>query len=171
MSVEQPSVILVHSQNNGKLFSTCAGILQFILTMSLKCPNGSTTIRLRTFRLRHSVYRHFVYRHLVYYNTLAYGTVIHRTSVSANHYFHQFQLLLTLWIRFINSDSADTMIIQHIELSSIVAWESSLYFQLKMLYFHQSHFYLGRIPCNNPAPIDVVFISSLQLLFQQGKSQ
>jgi len=26
---------------------------------------------------------------------------------------------------------------------------------LNTLYFHQSHFYLGRIPCINPAPIDI----------------
>src|SRR6218665_86422 len=57
---------------------------------------GSTTIRLRTFRLRHFVYRHFVYRHFVYYCIPACRTVRHPTSVSANHYFHQFQLLLTL---------------------------------------------------------------------------
>src|SRR6218665_473897 len=48
--------------------------------------DGSTTIRLR----------HFVYRHFVYYCIPAYRTVIRPTSVSANHYFHQFQLLLTL---------------------------------------------------------------------------
>src|SRR6218665_3405859 len=53
---------------------------------------GSTTIHLRTFRLRH-----FIYRHFVYYCIPAYRTVIHQTSVSANHYFHQFQILLTLW--------------------------------------------------------------------------
>src|SRR6218665_557642 len=53
---------------------------------------GSTTIRLRTFRLRHFVYRHFAYRHFVYYCIPACRTVIHPTSVSANHYFHQFQL-------------------------------------------------------------------------------
>src|SRR6218665_4014892 len=57
---------------------------------------GSTTIRLRTFRLRHFVYRHFIHRHFVYYCIPAYRTVIHPTSVSANHSFHQFQLLLTL---------------------------------------------------------------------------
>src|SRR6218665_2121326 len=57
---------------------------------------GSTTIRLRTFRLRHFVYRHFVYRHFVYCCIPAYRTVIHPASVSSNHYFHQFQLLLTL---------------------------------------------------------------------------
>src|SRR6218665_320372 len=57
---------------------------------------GSTTTRRRTFRLRHFVYRHFVYRHFVYYCIPACMTVIHPTSVSANHYFHQFQLLLTL---------------------------------------------------------------------------
>ena len=96
---------------------------------------GSTTIRLRTFRLRHFVYRHFVYRLFVYYCIPAYRTVIHPTSVSANHYFHQFQLLLTLWFLFINPTSTDTMIIQHtgIYLASIAAWESSLFFQLKML--------------------------------------
>ena len=33
----------------------------------------------------------------VYYCIPGYRTVIHPTSVSANHYFHQFQLLLTLW--------------------------------------------------------------------------
>src|SRR6218665_3377114 len=46
--------------------------------------------------LRHFVYRHFVYRHFVYYCIPAYRTVIHPTSVSANHCFHRFQLLLTL---------------------------------------------------------------------------
>jgi len=65
---------------------------------------GSTTIRLRTFRLRH-----FVYRHLVYYCIPLYRTVIHPTSVSANHYFHEFQLLLTLWFLFINPASTYTM--------------------------------------------------------------
>src|SRR6218665_1295196 len=57
---------------------------------------GSTTIRLRTFRLRYFVYRHLVYRHFVYYCIPAYRAVIHPNSVSADHYFHQFQLLLTL---------------------------------------------------------------------------
>jgi len=57
---------------------------------------GSTTIRLRTIRLRHFVYRHFVFRHFVYYCIPGYRTVIHPTSVSANNYFHQFQLLLAL---------------------------------------------------------------------------
>src|SRR6218665_3792231 len=42
------------------------------------------------------VYRHFVYRHFIYYCIPACRAVIHPTSVSANHYFHQFQLLLTL---------------------------------------------------------------------------
>jgi len=42
----------------------------------------STTLRLQTF----NILQHFS----------LYGTVIHPTSVSANHYFHQFQLLLTL---------------------------------------------------------------------------
>src|SRR6218665_355274 len=70
---------------------------------------GSTTIRLRTFHLRH-----FVYRHFVYYCIPGYRTVIHPTSVSANHYFHQFQLLLTPRFLFINPTSTDTMIIQHI---------------------------------------------------------
>src|SRR6218665_1926733 len=58
---------------------------------------GSTTIRLRTFRLRH-----FVYRHFVYYRIPAYRTVIHPTSVSANHYFLQFQLLLTPFLHRFN---------------------------------------------------------------------
>jgi len=75
--------------------------------------DGSTTIRLRTFRLRHLVYRHFVYIHFVYYCIPACRTVIHPTSVSANHYIHQFQLLLTLWFLFINPASTCTMIIQH----------------------------------------------------------
>ena len=70
-------------------------ILRFILP-SHRVPRGSATTRLRTFRLRHFVYRHFVYRHFVYYCMPAYRTVIHPTFVSANHYFHQFQLLLTL---------------------------------------------------------------------------
>ena|SRR6218665_2016780 len=68
----------------------------------------------------HRVPRHFVYRHFVYYCIPGYSTFIHPTSVSANHYFHQFQLLLTL-IPFINPTSTDTMIIQHIQLASIVA--------------------------------------------------
>src|SRR6218665_2758155 len=45
---------------------------------------------------RQFFYRHFVYIHFVYYCIPACRTVIHPTSVSANHYFHQFQLLLTL---------------------------------------------------------------------------
>src|SRR6218665_1502627 len=57
---------------------------------------SSTTLRLQTFRLRHFVYRIFVYRHLIYYCIPAYRTVKNPTSVSANHYFHQFQLKLTL---------------------------------------------------------------------------
>src|SRR6218665_1130854 len=40
--------------------------------------------------------RQFIYGHFVYYCIPACRTVIHPTSVSANHYFHQFQLLLTL---------------------------------------------------------------------------
>src|SRR6218665_1388121 len=40
----------------------------------------------------------------------------------------------------------------------------------KDAYFYQSHFYLGRIPCINPGSIDKIFVSSFQLLFQQGKS-
>jgi len=96
---------------------------------------GSTTIRLRTFPLRHFINRHFIYRHFVYYCTPASRTVIHPTSVSANHYFHQFLLLLTLWFLFINPTSTDTMIIQHMQLASIVAWQSSLFFQLNTLIF------------------------------------
>src|SRR6218665_1754981 len=48
---------------------------------------------------RHFVYRHFVHRHFVYYFIHCipgYMTVTDPTSVSANHYFHLFQLLLTL---------------------------------------------------------------------------
>src|SRR6218665_3409324 len=70
-----------------------------ILAVSVKTvglQSGSTTTRLRTFRLRHFVYRHLVYRHFVYYCIPACRRVIHPTSVSANHYFHQFQLPLTL---------------------------------------------------------------------------
>src|SRR6218665_2969428 len=63
---------------------------------------------------RQLVYGHFVYRHFVYYCIPAYRTIIHPTSVSANHYFHQFQRLLTLRFLFINPTSTDTMIIQHI---------------------------------------------------------
>src|SRR6218665_866956 len=62
----------------------------------LTLMTGSTTIRLRTFRLRHFVYRHFVYRHFVYYCIPACTTAIHPTSVSANQYFHQLQLPITL---------------------------------------------------------------------------
>ena len=94
---------------------------------------GSTTIRLRTFRLRH-----FVYRHFVYYCIPACRTVTNPTSVSANHYFHQFKLLLALGFLFINPASTDTMIIQHIQLASIASWQSSLLFQLKTLIFINS---------------------------------
>src|SRR6218665_727910 len=54
----------------------------------------------------------------VYYCIPAYRTVVHPTSVSANHYFHQFQLLLTLCFLFLNPTSTDTMIIQHIYIVS-----------------------------------------------------
>src|SRR6218665_1955577 len=36
--------------------------------------------------------RHVVYRHFVCIGLPAYRAIIHPTSVSANHYFHQFQL-------------------------------------------------------------------------------
>ena len=101
-----------------------------LLFRSANVKNGSTTTRLRTFRLRH-----FVYRHFVYYCIPASSTVIHPTSVSENHYFHQFQLLFTLWFLFINPTSTGTMIIQHKRLASIVAWQSSLFFQLNKLIF------------------------------------
>src|SRR6218665_904565 len=45
-----------------------------------------------------------------------------------------------------------------------------LVLSVKDAYFYQSHFWLGRIPCINPGSSDIVFVSSLQLLFQQGKS-
>jgi len=71
---------------------------------------------------------------------------INLTSVSANHYyFNQFQLLLTLWS----------------------AWKSSFLFQLKTVYFHQSDFYLGRIPVINPASIYTAFFSLDQLLLDK----
>ena len=46
-----------------------------------------------------------------------------------------------------------------------------LVLSVKDAYFYQSHFQLGRIPCINPGSVDIVFVASLQLLFQQGKSQ
>ena len=70
------------------------GILQRLwqqIIVKVKHEQGSTTTRLRTFHLRHFVYRRFVYDSIP-----ASSTVIHPTSVSAIHYFHQFQLLLTL---------------------------------------------------------------------------
>src|SRR6218665_22929 len=45
-----------------------------------------------------------------------------------------------------------------------------LVLSVKDAYFHQSHFQLGRIRCINPASIGIVFVSSLQLLFEQGES-
>ena len=68
-----------------------------------------------------SRFRHFVYRHFVYYCIPACSTVIHPTSVSTNHYFRQFQLLFTLWFLFVNPTFTDTMIIQNIQLASIVS--------------------------------------------------
>ena|SRR6218665_524648 len=58
----------------------------FCLTIIIS--TGSTTIRLRTFHLRHFV-------RLQTFCLLLY-TRKHPTSVSANNYFHQFQLLLTV---------------------------------------------------------------------------
>src|SRR6218665_1099349 len=62
-------------------------------------PSGSATVS-RQFVYGHFVYdtsyKYFVYRHFVYYCIPGYRTILHPTSVSANHYFHQFQLLLTL---------------------------------------------------------------------------
>ena len=62
------------------------------------------------------------------------------------------------------------LIIQHIQLANIVAWQSSLFFQLNTLIFINPTSSLGRISCINPASVDIIFISSFQLLFQQGKS-
>src|SRR6218665_2610713 len=97
-------------------------------------------------------------------------TVIHPTSVSENHYFHQLKLLFTLWFRFINPTSTDTMIIHYIIVSKHCGMTIQLVLSVKVAYFYQSHFWLGRIPCINPGSIDIVFVSSPQLLFQQGKS-
>ena len=105
------------------------------LLILLKSESHGSTTCLRTFRLRHFVCRHFVYRHFVYYCIPASSTVIHQISVSENYYFHQFQLLFTLWFLFINPTSTDTMIVQYIQLTSIVAWQSRLFFQLKTLIF------------------------------------
>src|SRR6218665_3211536 len=58
-------------------------------------------------------YGHFVYRHFVYYCITACRAVIHPTSVSSNHYFHQFQLLLTLRFLFTNPASTYTVIMEH----------------------------------------------------------
>jgi len=66
---------------------------------------------------RQVVYRHFVYTDFVYYCIPAYRTVIlvHPTSVSAIHYFHQFQLLFTYY-SFLSIPLPLTiiMIMQHI---------------------------------------------------------
>ena len=109
-----PSIIGVDVEEGSPF--TCTSIIEKRLCIHRLLPPflNSTTIRLRTFRLRHFVYRHFVYRHFVYYCIPAYRTVIHLTSVSLNHYFHRFQLQLTLWFLFINPTSTDTMIIHHI---------------------------------------------------------
>ena len=127
--------------------------------------HGCTTIRLRTFRLQT-----FRYRHFVYYCIPACRTAIHTTSVSENHYFHQFQLLLTLCFRFINStctgsyDNKTHIVRKHCGITI------QLVLSLKDANFHQFHFQLGRIPCINPGSVDIVFVSSIQLLFRQGKS-
>src|SRR6218665_3721887 len=98
--------------------------------------DGSTTIRLRTLKFG---LRHFVYRHFVCYCIPACRTVIHPTSVSANHYFHQFKLLLTLGFLFINPAFTDTMIIQHLTVSKRCGMTIQLVLSVEDAYFHQSH--------------------------------
>ena len=93
--------------------------------------------------------RQLVYRHIVYdtsstdisslYCIPASSSVIHPTSVSANHYFHQFQLLVTLWFTFTNPASTDTTIIQH-TVSKHCGMTIQLVLSVKDAYFHKSHF-------------------------------
>src|SRR6218665_2978053 len=109
-------VLWIHHNHQSSCCNSAIGTYEYISSFLRHTDShccGSTTFRLRTFRLRHFVYRHFVYRLFVYYCIPACRTVIHPTSVSANHYSHQFQLLITLRFLFINPTSTDTMIIQH----------------------------------------------------------
>src|SRR6218665_1724173 len=102
----RPHYWIVAQIKKSLLFWNISTYSKIVLGSSLiTCTSRESGFRLRTtslhgvprqFVYRHFVYRHFVYRHLVYYCISAYRTVIHPPSVSANHYFHQFQLLLTI---------------------------------------------------------------------------
>src|SRR6218665_2960279 len=94
--------------------------------------------------------RQLVYRHIVYdtsstdisslYCIPASSSVIHPTSVSANHYFHQFQLLFTLLFLFINPTSTDTIDNTTYTVSKHCGMIIQLVLSAKHAYFHQSHF-------------------------------
>src|SRR6218665_2620105 len=84
--------------------------------------------------------RQSVYRHFVYYCIPAYMTYIHPTSVSANHYFHQFHLLLEPYtmIPFYQSHFHG-----HYDNTTYIAskhcgMKSSMFFQLTTLIFINS---------------------------------
>src|SRR6218665_149770 len=92
----RPHYWIVAQIKKSLLFWNISTYSKIVLGSSLiTCTSRESGFRLRTTSL-HGVPRQFVYRHFVYYCISAYRTVIHPPSVSANHYFHQFQLLLTL---------------------------------------------------------------------------
>src|SRR6218665_2716741 len=123
---------------------------------------SSTTFRLQTFRLQ--TFRLLLYTRL-------------QDSYTSNFCFRKslFSSIPTstyTMIPFINPISTDTLIIQHniVTCSKHCGMTIQLVLSVKDAYFYQSHSYLGRIPCMNSGSIATVFVSSLHLLFQQGKS-
>ena len=128
--------------------------------------------------------RQFVYGHFVYDTS---STDISSTDVSSTTVYQRtgqlyIQLLFQQIIIFITSNFHlyyDSFYQSHFHwhydnITYIVCRHCGMTIQLvlsvKDAYFYQSHLKLGRIPCINPGSIDIVFVSSLQLLFQQGKS-
>ena len=85
-----------------------------------------------------------VYRNFVYYCIPASSTAINPTSVSANHYFNQFQLLFTLWFLFINLTSTSNIDNSTYTVSKHCGITIQFVLSAKHVYFHQSRALLIR---------------------------
>ena len=117
---------------------------------------SSTTLRLQTFRLQTLCLLLYTRVQDSYTSNFCFSKSLF-SSIPASTY---------TMIPFINPTSTDTMIIQH-----IVSQHCGMTIQFVLsVKDYQSHFQLRRIPCINPGSIDI-FVSLLQFLFQQGKSQ
>ena len=122
---------------------------------------SSTTLRLQTFRL--DISSTTVYEQVAQlYIQLLFQQII--IFINSNFYLHCDSFFQS------HLHCTDTIDNTTYTVSKHCGMTIQLVLSAKQAYFHQSHFKLGRISCINPAYADIVFVSSFQLLFQQGKS-